>query len=135
MEDSINYSAIVIAAIVSLIFGFLWFTMFFKKAYMKDLGKTKEQMDKGPSLLVASSLQFMGNLLMAFVLAWLIQQLGYTSLTQTLQLTILIWLGFIVAVIGPFYAFQAYSLRFFLIIVGGVLGFLIINTIILTIWR
>ena len=135
MEITFNVSAIITSAISSLILGFLWFTMFFKTAYMKDLGRTKEQLEKGPSLAIAAGFQLMGNLLLAFVLSWLIQQLGYTTLPQTLQLALLVWLGFVVAVIGPFYAFQAFPFRFFLIIVGGVLSFILITTVIITLWK
>ena len=135
METSFNVSAIATSAISCLILGFLWFTMFFKNAYIKDLGRSKEQMEKGPSLSIAAGLQLMGNLLLAFVMSWLIQQLGYTTLPQTLQLALLIWLGFVVAVIGPFYAFQAFPFRFFLIIAGGILSFILITTVILTLWK
>lgn len=135
METSFNVAAIATSAISCLILGYLWFTMLFKNAYIKDLGRTKEQMEKGPSLSIAAGFQLMGNLLMAFVLSWLIQQLGYTSLPQTLQLALLVWLGFVVAVIGPFYAFQAFPFRFFLIIAGGVLSFILITTVILTLWK
>lgn len=135
METSFNVSAIATSAICSLILGILWFKMFFKNAYVKDLGRTKEQMEKGPSLSIAAGFQLMGNLLLAFVLSWLIQQLGYTSLPQTLQLALLIWLGFVVAVIGPFYAFQAFPFRLFLIIAGAVLSFILITTVILTFWK
>ncbi len=135
MTASFNYFAIATAAIANLILGFLWFTLLFKKPYLQDLGKTKQQMDKGPSGPIAATLQLLGNLVMAFVMAWLFQKLGYTNLSQTLPLALMLWLGFIVAIFGPFYAFQAYTFRFFLIIVGGVLIFILFNTFLLTYWK
>ena len=129
-----SYAAILFSAIASLIFSYLWFNQFFKFAFLKDLGKTPAQLEKAPNLIVSSAFQLLGNILLAFVLSWLITQLGYSSLTQTLQLAILVWFGFIIAVIGPLHVIQSSPLRLFLIIAGGSLASILITTVILTLW-
>ena len=130
-----NYWAILVSAIASLIMGFVWFTLLFSAPYIHDLGKTQAQMDKGPSAVVASAIQLAGYIVMSFVLAWLINRLGYQTLQQGLQLGVLIWLGFVAAIIGPMYAFQAYSFRLFLIICYGYLISILLSVTILTLWK
>jgi hypothetical protein len=68
-----------------------------------------------PSVMVASVMQLAGHLVMAYVLAWLMISLNYHSAAEGLKTALLIWLGFVAAVIGPMYAFQAFSLQFFLL--------------------
>jgi hypothetical protein len=130
-----NYPAILVSALVSYIIGLVWFTLLFVKAYIKDLDRTKEQLAKGPNALGASVIQVLGFLVMAFVLSWLIRQLGYETIGQTLCLGCLVWLGFVAAIIGPMYAFQAFSFRLFLINTVGYLVSILVSTIILTLWK
>jgi hypothetical protein len=135
MKESYNYPAILVSALVSYILGLLWFTMLFAKPYIKDLERTKEQLAKGPNALGASVIQVMGFLVMAFVLSWLIRKLGYETVGQTLCLGLVLWLGFVAAIVGPMYAFQAFSLRLFLINSVGYLVSILASSIILTLWK
>jgi hypothetical protein len=50
-------------------------------------------------------------------------------------LAVLVWLGFVVAFLGPTYAFQAFSLQFFLIVAGSALVYLLIMGAILGGWK
>lgn len=135
MKNSFNYPAIIVSALASLGIGFVWFTVLFKTAYIQDLGKTREQMAQGPNAIVASSYQLLGNLVMALVLAWLLRKLGYETVGESLRLGILIWLGFVAAIIGPMYAFQAFSFRLFLIISVGYLLCILATSAILAVWK
>lgn len=135
MKNSFNYFAVLVSAIVCLGIGFVWFTVLFKAAYIQDLGKTKAQMDLGPNAITASSFQLIGNLVMAFVLAWLLQKLNYQTVADSLRLGLLVWLGFVASVIGPMYAFQAFSLRLFLIISVGYLLCILATAGILSVWK
>lgn len=135
MTETYNYLAIIVSAIVSYIIGLLWFTMLFREAYIQDLGKTKAQMSKGASMLVASVLQIAGNIAMAWILSWLLQKTGSVTVGDSICLSLLVSLGFVIAVIGPMYAFQAFSLRLFAIITGGYTIMIIVTGIIVTVWR
>lgn len=46
---TINYLAVIVAAIVYLIIGWLWYAPLFGAAWMKAIGKTKEQVAAGAS--------------------------------------------------------------------------------------
>jgi hypothetical protein len=135
MKESINYLALIVSAISAYAANYVWFLFLFRIPYMEGLGKTKEQMDKGPSMLSASLIQLAGNLVMAYVLVWLINKLGYTTAAKGTMLGAIVWLGFVAAVLGPMYAFQAYSFKFFLIGAGSVLLSLLIMGAILGAWK
>lgn len=131
----INIWAAVAGSLISFIVSFIWYTIVFRAPYIEGLGKTAEQMAKGPSMLVASVLQLIGYLVTAFVLAWLMQRTGLQSVSQGLLLALVVWVGFVAAVLGPLYAFEAFSLNFFFITAGNVLVTFLILGAILGGWR
>ncbi|MFA5035192.1 MAG: DUF1761 domain-containing protein [Candidatus Margulisiibacteriota bacterium] len=131
----INIWAAVTGSLISFIVSFVWYTIIFRAPYIEGLGKTAEQMAKGPSMLVASVLQLIGYLVTAFVLAWLMQRTGLQSVNQGLLLALVVWVGFVAAVLGPLYAFEAFSLNFFFITAGNVLVTFLILGAILGGWR
>jgi hypothetical protein len=135
MKESINYFAVATSAVASLLLSYVWFMVLFFKPYAEALGKTKEEMDKGPNALEASAMQLVGNFILAFVLAWLMKQLGYQTLMEGIKFGVLIWLGFVAAVLGPMYAFQAYSLAFFFMTSGSILLTLLASGAILGVWH
>lgn len=91
-----NYLAIIVAAIVNVVIGSLWYSpVLFAKKWAKAAGIKKEDMDKGykmgPSMYVAPLIT---ALIASFVLAWFINALNVNSLTGGLQIGFLAWLGF-----------------------------------------
>jgi hypothetical protein len=132
---SINLFAVGVSTIASFFIGFVWFTVIFRHPYLAGLGKSAEQLAKGPSTLEASVLQLAGNLVMSFVLARIIVRTGQQTVIGGMQLGVLVWLGFIAAVIGPMYAFQAFSLQFFAITAGYPLVALLVMGAILGGWK
>ena len=135
MNNVINLWAVIVSASVAFALGYLWFTIIFREPYLKGLDKTQEQLDQGPNMLSASILQLTGNFAMAYVLALLMVYSGKETIADGMKLGLLIWAGFIAAVIGPMYAYQAFSLRFFLITAGYPLAGLLVMGGILGGWR
>ena len=135
MIASISLWAVGVSAMVGFVLGFLWFSVLFSQLYLDGLGKTAEQLAMGPSTLHASLLQLAGNLAMAYALAWLIAHTGQKTSVGGMRIGALVWCGFIAAVIGPMYAFQAFSFQFFAITAGYPLVALLIMGAILGGWR
>ncbi|TDW49653.1 uncharacterized protein DUF1761 [Flavobacterium sp. 270] len=133
--EGCNVLAILVSALVSFAIGFLWFTVLFRAPYMKGVDKTQEELAKGPSMALSFAIQIGANLVLAFVLAWLINSLQYETISQGIQLAFLVWLGFVVSIIGPIYAFEAKSFQFFMIIVFGYLASILATAIILSLWK
>lgn len=133
--EGYNVLAIIVSALVSFGIGFLWFTILFRAPYMKGVDKTPEELAKGPSLALSFAIQIGANLVLAIVLAWLINILQYDTIAQGIHLGILLWLGFVVAIIGPIYTFEAKSFQFFMIIIFGYLASILATAVILSFWK
>lgn len=130
---SINWWLVVGITVAAWTVSFLWFVVIFGKAYMAGHGRTKAQLDAGPSMPVASLYQLIGTFIQISVLAWLVTSAGASSLAEGALLGLLVWLGFIAAYIAPMYMFQAYSLKYLAIVIGYPLVALLIAGTILAI--
>jgi hypothetical protein len=118
MFGSISIWAFAVSTLASFGIGAAWFMVLFREPYIRGLNKTAEELAKGPTALPSMLLQLGGNLVMTAVLAWFIARLGATSAADGLRVGVVAWLGFVAAVLGPYYAFQAYPFSFFLINAG-----------------
>ena len=96
---SVNYLAVLVAAIVAMVIGGLWYSpMLFGNIWMRLSGLSGKDMKKAKEKGMAKSylLTFIGSLVAACVLATLLGMIGATNLTQALQLACLLWVGFFV---------------------------------------
>ena len=130
-----NYLAVLVSAVASFLLGAVWFMVLFRAPYIRGLNKTAEELAKGPTAVPSMLIQFGGSLVMAFVLAWFITRLNVNSALGGAHIGLLAWLGFIAAVLGPYYAFQAYPFSFFLINAGYPLVALAVMGAILGVWK
>ncbi len=101
----INYLAVLVAAIASMVLGAWWFSPAgFGKAWMKEMGFTKEDMEKAKKKGMGKSyaIMFVGSLVMAGVLDHVItvsQQVSdFPELKHGLIIGFGMWLGFIATV-------------------------------------
>ncbi len=101
--------AIVLAAVVSFMFGWLWYGILFPKQWMAAAGKTeadlKAQGGPTPTPFVIS---FVALLVMAWVLAGVIGHLGTGAITLRSGVIAgaLMWLGFVATTLAVNHAFQ-----------------------------
>src|SRR5258706_1426327 len=98
----INYVAVLIAAIVSMPLGFLWYGPLFGKQWMKLSGITEAKMKAGKKSGKANmgyGLMFIGSLIMAYVLAHSLifasSYLKVTGISAGLMAGFWSWLGFV----------------------------------------
>lgn len=105
----INYWAVLVCGVVSMVIGFLWFGPLFGKQYMKYTGMTDADREKFMSdpnwkrkMNMSYGLAFVGALVMAFVLAHALvfasTYLQITGLSAGLQAGFWNWLGFVAPV-------------------------------------
>jgi hypothetical protein len=101
--------AIVLAAVVSFMFGWLWYGILFPKQWMAAAGKTeadlKAQGGPTPTPFVIS---FVALLIMAWVLAGVIGHLGAGAITLRSGVIAgaLMWLGFVATTLAVNHTFQ-----------------------------
>src|SRR5260370_41822457 len=98
----INYFAVLLAGIVSMPLGFLWYGPLFGKKWMKLSGMSKEKIDaakKSGKANMGYGLMFVGSLVMAYVLAHSLvfasSYLRMTGVPAGLMSGFWSWLGFV----------------------------------------
>ena len=102
--ETVNYLAVLVAGVASMVVGFLWYGVFFKKQWMEMMGITTESMaGMKMSANMAYLIQFVASLVMACVLARLINWgLIYYPEVSALKVGIYVgfwaWLGFVAPV-------------------------------------
>ena len=129
----INYLAVLVAAVLYMGLGALWYGPLWGKPWMAALGFTDEDVQGGSPLIYLLPMIF--YLLASVVVAFLVNALGLTSIGEGMFLAGLGYLGFLLPSMGSSYAFQGRSTQLFLIDSGyHLLGFLILG-IVLTLWQ
>ena len=129
----LNYFAIVSAAVVSFMFGWLWYGVLCSKQWMDAVGKTEEEMKgkaptPGPFIIA-----FVAQLVMAWVLAGVIGHLGPGEVTfrNGVISAFFIWLGFVITTLAVNHAFQGTKRALTLIDGGHWLGVLLLQGVVI----
>jgi len=92
---SLNYLAVVVAAVVSFVIGGIWHGPLFGRAEMAGRGAAPEQIAAGPKPKPAQMLAvFIVLLVVAWALALLSGYLHLTTWMQGLKLGVVCWVGF-----------------------------------------
>lgn len=137
MDITINYAAVLVAAIVSFIVGFLWHGPVFGKQWMKLSGITEKEMKEAQKQSMAPRIlgAFVQQLVMSFVLAHFVYAWNVTDLSGALQLAFWIWLGFIATVLlnGVLWEKRTVNLYLFNIVYHFVA--LAVMTAVLALWK
>src|SRR3989440_11333755 len=137
---SLSWLAILVAAISTMVVGFLWYSpLLFAKAWMREMGydpndkARMEEMKKSAGPAYGGS--FVASLASAFTLALILHGLRAEDLHFGLLVGFHVWLGFVATVqlIGPLFAKQSNTL--FAINTGYQLVCYLLMGVILTLWR
>lgn len=101
---TINYLAVLVAAIASMVVGSLWYGPLFSKPWMRLSGLTREHMEKAKAKGMGKlyALAFVGSLLMAYILSHFIEfasaYMGVEGVSVGLSTGFWTWLGFVVPI-------------------------------------
>ncbi len=72
----VNWVAVVLGAVFSMLLGFLWYGPLFGKLWLRSIGKKQEELSSNAGMYVFA---FLGALVSAYVLAVLVGALGITA--------------------------------------------------------
>ena len=136
MDITINYLAVVVAAVAVFILGWLWYMPLFGKAWREARGVTEQmaaegQKDMGKTMLVI----FVCTLVMAWAMGVIV---GYTKLVTVMQgvkLGALCWLGFALTIGLIETTTSRRKMTSFYIDTGYWLVSLVVMGIILSLWH
>lgn len=103
MQITVNYMAVVVAAVAGFLAGWGWYTVF-SKVWMEALGKKKMKDCKPTPLpfIIAG----VSCLLMAWMLAGLMGHLSDITVRGGIISALFVWLGFVVTTVGTNQAFH-----------------------------
>jgi hypothetical protein len=133
---AINYLAVLIAAVVGFALGGAWFAQpVFGAAWLKALGKTKEQICSGGSPRNALILTAITTLVTAYVLAVFIQALGITTALGGALVGLSIGIGIVATSMYSDSLFCNWPFRLILIQAGHRIVYLSLMGGILGAWR
>ena len=119
--STLNYLAVLTAAVAGFIFGALWYTLL-GKAWMAALRMTEKPKPK-PSIF---ALTLLCQLFMAWMLAGLIGHVGAPDLRTSMISAAFVWAGFIATTMLVNHRFQGQGWKLSLIDVGHWLGVLLV---------
>lgn len=90
----IDKMTVLIAAVLNMVIGFLWFSKWlFGKAWMKHCGMSEATMKKDAKM--ATLYGFIVSLVIAYFLAFFEGYLGVATVTDGMFVGFLLWLGFV----------------------------------------
>lgn len=133
----VNYLAVLVSAITSMIIGMLWYSpLLFGNMWMKlmkinpkDIEKSKM---KGMNSIYLTA--FISALLMSYVLSLTIKYVGAVTVLEGLQIGFLFWLGFVATVMLGSILWGGKPLQLYLINVFHYLVSILIMSFILVSW-
>jgi hypothetical protein len=137
---SLNWVAILVAAVSTMVVGFLWYSpLLFAKPWMREMGydpndKAKtEEMKKSAGRAYGGS--FVASLISAFTLALILHGLRAEDWHFGIMASFHIWLGFVATVQFTGALFMKQGMKLFAINTGYQLVCYLVMGVILTLWK
>jgi len=136
-DITINYMAVLVAAVVNMVIGYLWYGPVFGKRWQKLMGFTHEQLEamRKKSMGTSYALLFVVSVVMAYVLAYFLGATGAYDTFGAVQLAFWIWLGFIATVMLGTVLWEGKSWQLYMLNVSYYLVTLAAMAKILVWWR
>ena len=132
-EIPINWLAVLVAAVVAMIIGGLWYSpIMFGPRWMRLARRSPEQVRA--NMPKALAVDFIGMLIMAFVLLHAVRYAGAQGIGQGAAVGFFNWLGFVAVATFPLIVYEDRPLGLALINNGFFLIALIVMGAILAVW-
>lgn len=129
----VNVVAVVLAALSSMIIGFVWYhPSIFGNTWVKLVGKSDLQKGKKEQMYI---LLFGSAVIMSYVLAVFINYMKATTLTEGAVAGFLAWTGFVATTSGIRTLFENRSGKLYILNNAYQLIALVVMGILLTLWR
>ena len=137
MNIEVNYLAILVAGVATMVVGFLWYgPMLFAKPWMKLMGHTKETMEKEKANMGKTyGTSFVLALVTAYVLSHVMSLsqnfYHYDAVMTGLTSAFWMWLGFIMPVQATDVLFGSKKFKLFMINTGYQLASVLVMGVVL----
>lgn len=133
---TINYLAVLVSAVASMIVGSLWYGPIFGKIWISLSGFTKADMEAAKKKGMGKTyfLAFIFSLITAYVLAHFVDYLEATTITLGFIAAFWIWLGFIVPVQSGMFLWEGKSFKLYFLNIAYHIVNLFVMSAILVSW-
>ena len=131
----INYLAVFVCGIISMLIGAMWYGPVFGKAWMKEVGYTEDDLKKDFNPGKTYGLAVVSHIFMALVLAYLLQLTNASAIMDSIRISLSAWFGFIFLTMFINSLFARKTFRLVAIDSGYQLVNMILFGIILILWR
>jgi hypothetical protein len=132
--SQLNWLAVLVATVTAFALGGIWYGPLFGKAWQRLVGLSDEDIQQGhPGKIYGGA--FCLNLVMATVLALLLQLHPSPGLVPGINIGVLLALSFIATSVGINYLFQQRPLGQYLIEVGYMVVLMALMGAIIGVWR
>lgn len=129
----VNYMAILVAALASMVIGMVWYGPLFRKQWMKLAGITPQSMKRMKlSPKAAMSMGFVASLVTAYVLSVFVG--GVMAWTAAANFVFWIWLGFVAPVQLGAFLWEGKDFKLFILNTSYSLITLVVMAGILAVW-
>ena len=133
---NVNWLAVILSAVISMVVGSIWYGPLFGKRWMKLVSFTKEELEKGKKDMPKTyGMMFAGSLVTSFVLAITIGMAPLVDIATGVIIAFWVWVGFVVAVKLSDVLFEKKPWELFLIECGYYLVFLLLAGALIGSWR
>jgi len=132
---TIHWLAVLVTGVVYMAIGFIWYSMrVFGRPWSRLMGMSEEVLRKG-----AKPFLYLGTFLLALVggtaLAVVVRSVGATTVLGGFKAGLLVAVGFVLTTFGSEYIFSRRPWKLYIITAGYQAVSIVINAIILAVWR
>jgi small basic protein len=136
--NRINHAAVILCAVVCYGIESLWFGALFGKQWLAALGTTVPELMarmQGRPLWPLFASAYACDLVLAYVLAWVLVKTGVQNALGGIKVAAILWLGFVATITLTNYSFELRNLQLAAIDAGCPLVGMLITGAILAAWR
>ncbi len=136
-QPVINYLAVLVSAIASMVLGFLWFGPLFGKQWTSLMGFDKKKVEEAKKKGMPPqtwALLIVGTLVTSYVLAHFVDYLDATTFGGALQAGFWIWIGFFAPVMLGMVLWEGKPWNLYFLVVAHHLVNLLVMASILALW-
>lgn len=133
----INYLAVLIAAVVQMILGFLWYGPLLGKEWIRLSGMSEKKIEETKSKGMGKTyvMSFVSALVMSYVLAHIVYFSGASDISMGVQSGFWVWLGFVATTMTGMVLWDGKPWKLYFINSGYYLIALMVMGAILAVWQ
>lgn len=133
-----NYLTVLVAGVVNMVLGFVWYSALFGKQWTKFQGWTKEEMEKKKkesNMGVMYGMMFVSALVLAYFMSWVVHLTGASDWMSGAMVGGMVWLGFVATTQFANWLFSGKKVGLYFIDTGYYLVSLVIFGVLFALWR